>query len=67
MRLQVHRHQSLLQLLDMGCCIFDQPFMPAQTDPPGGKLRVRAETALQKAVGIQLAQPPGITDVGLPA
>ena len=52
MQLQVHLHQRLLHVLDMGRCIFDQPLPLAQIGAEGGDLGLRAETAPQQAVGM---------------
>lgn len=67
MQLQVHLHQGLVHVLNMGGRIFDQTFLLAQIGAQGGDLGLRPETAPQKAIGMQLAQPTGVADIGLAA
>ena len=66
MQLQVHLHQRLLHVLDMGRCIFDQTFPLSQIGAEGGDLCLWAETAPQETIGMQLPQPSGIADISLP-
>ena len=56
MELQVHLHQGLLHVLDVGGGVFHQPLPLAQISPQGGDLGLRAEAAAQQTIGMQLAQ-----------
>ena len=64
MQLQVHLHQALWHVLDMRGGIFCQTFALAHVSPQGGDLRHGTETATQQAIGLQLAQPSGVADIG---
>jgi hypothetical protein len=45
MELQVHLHQGLLHMLDMGGGVFHQPFPLAQIGAQGRNLGIRSEAA----------------------
>ena len=66
-KLEVHLHQSLLHVLDMRGRVFDETLALPQVGAQCGDLRLGPEAPAQQAVGMQLAQPSGIADIGLPA
>lgn len=65
--LEVHLHQSLLHVLDMGSRILDQPFSLAQISKQRCDLCVGPKAPAQQAIGMQLAKPRRIANVGLSA
>jgi len=54
-KLQVHLHQSLLHVLDVGGGIFHQPLPLAQISAEGRDLSIGAEAAPEQAIGMKLA------------
>lgn len=67
MQLQVHLHQRLLHVLDVSGGILGEPFPLPHVGAQGGDLRLRAETAAEQAVGMQLAQPSRVAHIGFAA
>ena len=67
MQLQVHLHQGLLHMLDVSGGILGEPFPLPHVGAQGGDLRLRAETATEQPVGMQLAQPSRIAHIGFAA
>ena len=65
MELQVHLHQSLLHMLDVSGCVFNETLALTQIGAQLRDLAVGSEAATQKAISVQLPQPTRVTDIGL--
>lgn len=61
MKLQVHLHQRLLHVLDVGSRVFHESLALPQRGAQSCDLGVRAEAATQQSVGMELTQSCGIS------
>src|SRR5947207_10635989 len=59
-KLQVHLHQSLLHVLDMGSGVFNEPLSLTQIGAQGCDLSIRTEAPAYQTIGMKLAEPCGI-------
>ncbi len=67
LQLQIHLRQRFLHVLDVGRRVVQQPLPLAQVGPQGRDIRRGMEAGPQQSVGMQLLEPLGVVDVGLPA
>jgi len=67
MQLQVHLGQRLLQVLNVGGGVVQQPLALAQIGAQGGDVALRPEAAPQQTVLVQPLQPLRILHIGLAA
>ena len=67
MKLDVHLHQRLLHMLNVGRRVFDQPLAMAQVRAQSHDTVARPKAPAHQPILVELLQPLGVVDVGLAA
>lgn len=67
MQLQIHLHQRLLHVLNVGRGVFEQSFSMPKIRAESNDLGAGPEAGAEQAVRMQLLDPLRVVDIGLPS